>query len=176
MKIVIIGSSSTGKTTLCKELVNIGIITKIISVDAISILKKNNLTNIDNLTKSEFLCFQEEIFECRERIESIENDFISDRSFIDGFAYLMAKKLPYLKYLKKYHNNIKDYDYIFYLPINLIPYENNLYRSKNEKFNILVDENIKAILKKLKLKYHIIDTSILNERVNFINEVINKNV
>ncbi len=176
MKIVVIGSSSTGKTTLCKKLFEIKLVKKIINVNIISILQQDNFTSIDNLTKQEFINFQEKIFECRENLEMTEADFISDRSFIDGIAYLMAKEIPYEKYLEKYLPYIKKYDYIFYLPIDVIPYESNLYRSNNQNFNQKVDLNIKYLLDKINIKYYSLEMIKLDERVNFIKQVVSKNV
>jgi len=58
MKIAFTGSSSTGKTTLAKEISKLIPTLEYLTVDARSIIESFNIVNVDNLSKENYKIFQ----------------------------------------------------------------------------------------------------------------------
>lgn len=172
MKIVLIGGSSTGKTTVFNHLYNLRITTNYIQIDARRLLQERGIDNLDNLNNGSFLSFQNEIFRQRELLEKEYNDFLSDRSFIDGIAYLKSKGYDINKYIQKYLPYINEYDYVFYFPTQTIPFEANSFRAKSIDFNESVDNNIRDILQQYNIKYFPLNMPSIDERITYIKAIL----
>lgn len=92
LKIGVIGSHRTGKTTICKELKSVFPELKLInsSVSSLPIWYQNNKSPDDVISFEERLSIQKEIIEYLANLISINqnNDFIVDRTPIDAIGYL----------------------------------------------------------------------------------------
>ena len=74
-----------------------------------------------------------------------------------------------------YMNNILQYDYIFYLPGDCIPYQNNDFRSNSSYFNKLVDTNIKKLLLENDIKYYTLNEPNFDKRIKIIKDIVSTN-
>lgn len=175
MKIVLTGGSSTGKTSLANELYRQKLIQNLLYVDIKKIILEMGYNNIDDINDNIFLEFQKKVFLQRKTLEDSFDNYVSDRSFIDGLAYLMAKNIDPKPFIKIYMKNILQYDYIFYLPGNCIPYQNNNFRSHSTHFNELVDTNIKKLLLKNNIKYYTLNEPNFDKRIKAIKDIISIN-
>lgn len=123
MKICIIGSHSTGKTTLCellsKKYPNHFIIPEIARVFGVEkIIPKSIKLQIDMMM-------------VQINIEKYHKNFISDRSVLDFGVYSEDSGL--IKYCKGYTN--QSYDYIFYLPVTFLPVDDG-FRNIDREYQI----------------------------------------
>lgn len=172
MKIAIIGTHSTGKTTLLNELKNhidLPIITEV-ARDFPRCTINDPVTEMGR---------QISIFNAQLLAEMNHfNGFLSDRSTIDNAAYMILS-------LQKYSNDIplndyinvlvsiefaidhgEEYDYLFYIPIEF-PLVNDGFRDMDEIERV----NIDFIINKIKPKIIKI-TGTVEERVNKVLEYI----
>ncbi|MFW2516356.1 AAA family ATPase [Aliarcobacter butzleri] len=175
MKIVLTGGSSTGKTSLSNEIYRQKLVKNLLYIDIKEIILEMGYNNIDDINGSVFLEFQKKIFIKRKILEDSFDNYVSDRCFIDGLAYLMAKNIDPNHFINKYMKNILQYDYIFYLPVDCIPYQNNNFRSHSSYFNKLVDTNIKKILLEKDLKYYTLNEPNFDKRIKAIKDIISIN-
>lgn len=175
MKIVLTGGSSTGKTSLSNELYKQKLVKNLLYIDIKEIILEMGYNNIDDINGNIFLEFQKKIFMKRKILEDSFDNYVSDRSFIDGLAYLMAKNIDPKPFIKIYMKNILQYDYIFYLPGDCIPYQNNNFRSHSSYFNKLVDINIKKLFLDNNLKYYTLNESNFDKRIKAIKDIISIN-
>ncbi|WP_151950684.1 AAA family ATPase [Aliarcobacter butzleri] len=175
MKIVLTGGSSTGKSSLANELYRQKIVQNLLYVNIKQIIIEMGYNNIDDMNGNVFLEFQKRIFLQREILEDSLDNYVSDRGFIDGLAYLMAKNIDSKPFIKKYMKNILQYDYIFYLPGNCIPYQHNNFRSHSTYFNKLVDTNIKKLLLENNIKYYTLNEPNFDKRIKEIKDIISIN-
>jgi nicotinamide riboside kinase len=174
MKIALTGSSSTGKTTLAKELCLQSIVKNYITVDAREIMGKYNIKNIDNFTDHDYLLFQKEWIESKIEIENIYDSFITDRSYIDAIGYMKSKNIIDQVLINKCIEKMSVYDFVFYLPYGSIDFLDDGHRSNNIDFNKQVDEEILNLLENENIKYYKVDISNLQDRVLYIKQVIDK--
>ena len=175
MKIVLTGGSSTGKTSLSNELYKQKLVKNLLYIDIKEIILEMGYNNIDNINGNVFLEFQEKIFIKRKILEDSLDNYVSDRGFIDGLAYLMEKNIDPKPFIKMYMNNILQYDYIFYLPGDCIPYQNNDFRSNSSYFNKLVDTNIKKLLLENDIKYYTLNEPNFDKRIKIIKDIVSTN-
>ena len=63
---------------------------------------------------------------------------------------------------------MKEYDFIFYLPLGRIAFEDDGYRSKNENENKNVDVSIQRLLNDNKILYYKIDMSDFDKSLDYI--------
>ena len=171
MRIAIIGTHSTGKTTLLNEL------RKHIDLPFITEVARSfprDITNNPNLEINR----QMDIFKAQMTEESRYDFFISDRSSIDNAAYMIQALQQYGDYLsmEKYLDMIisieeaivhrSEYDYLFYIPIEFDCVDDG-FRCTNEHERVRID----YLINKLKPEtIEIIGT--VEERVNKVLEVI----
>jgi len=174
MKIALTGSSSTGKTTLAKELCLNNIAENYITVDARKIMSKYNIKNIDDFTTDDYISFQKEWVETKIKIENLYTDFITDRAYIDAIAYMKSKKIINKSLLDLCIEKMSVYDFVFYLPYGVIDFFDDGHRSKNIDFNKQVDSEILKLLQSRKIKYYKVDIANLKDRVFYVNEIINE--
>ncbi len=174
MKIAIIGTHSTGKTTLLNELKK-----HFKDLPFITEVARNFPRDItDNPIKE--MERQLSIFEAQLTQEVLfENGFISDRSTIDNAAYMSLalrkynKYLPFRNYIVTVNNigvaiNHGDYyDYLFYIPIEF-PVVDDGFRCLDEEERLAIDYIIKMLKPPKTIK--IIGT--VKERVNKVLEVL----
>ena len=144
-------------------------------MDINEIILEMGYNNIDDINGNIFLEFQKKIFMKRKILEDSFDNYVSDRSFIDGLTYLMAKNIDPKPFIKIYMKNILQYDCIFYLPGDCIPYQNNNFRSHSSYFNKLVDINIKKLFLDNNLKYYTLNESNFDKRIKAIKDIISIN-
>lgn len=142
-KIAIIGSQSTGKTTLGKQLskkLNIPLITEIA-----------RKWNIEKATQTELIYIQKELLKLQIHEENHNGQFISDRSTVDNLAYWLHNVSPIVDkeenelYVKTALWNVKNYSHIFLLTPEFYPI-NDGFRSTDIVYQMRIDATIQTIL------------------------------
>lgn len=88
LRIVFVGSHSTGKTTL-SSLVSEQLGLVLLPETARSVAAALNLHDLSRLTKEQAAHFQAQVFEAQLYNESCYSSFVSDRSIVDNLAYIV---------------------------------------------------------------------------------------
>lgn len=148
MKIALIGTHGTGKTTLAYELtaglkkegINAGLVREIAGICPLPI---NENTTIE---AQEWMIYQQY---CKELEEKEKFDsLVCDRSVLDCYVYYFNKfgenKLLY-EFVKE---KIKGYDFLFRVPINGSYLKEDGIRSVNPEFQKEIDEKFDYLLDK----------------------------
>lgn len=158
-KIVIIGSQSTGKTSLGKELskrINIPLITEIA-----------RRWNIEKVTQTELIHIQKELLRLQIQEENHNGQFISDRSTIDNLAYWLHNVSPIVDrednklYVSKALDNVKKYSHIFLLTPEFYPIDDD-FRNTNIIYQLQIAEVINTILRLYNIKHYRLSGTIEN--------------
>lgn len=183
MKIVLIGSTSTGKTTLAKELMkDIRLkqkLKRIINADARSVIRDLGCKSMDLMSRDQNRMFQILYFEKKRKMESGLDSFLAERSFVDIASYWIIRDAYDLKIEEQ--NKIiipckeeaKRYDLHVYLPFGLIPFEADGYRSNDMDFHRRIDKQMKKFLEDWNLKFIELKTDDLEQRVSIVtNEIL----
>lgn len=171
MKIAIIGTHSTGKTTLLKALkphLNLSIITEI---------ARQFPRDITDNPMAE-MTRQIDIFRKQFYTEKLYENFISDRATVDNAAYMINALKIYgnlispimyinvIKNINKAINHAKEYDYLFYIPIEFDTVDDGFRNTDNDE-RVLIDMIIKEIMPE-----SVMITGTVEERVKKVLEVI----
>lgn len=167
MKLALVGSASTGKTTLVTA-INERLGIKAIPEFAREIIAEMGKSSPKDLTPDESYYFENEILRRKIKMERRYEDFIADRSTADNAVYYLKFCSRYFddkhnaKYVQKAANHLKIYDKIIVLPWNVIPYEEDGFRSDHRYYQyemhccllgFLHDNNVKyEVMKQVKLK------------------------
>lgn len=174
MKIAIIGTHSTGKTTLLNEL------KKYIELPIITEIARKFSRDITDDPTMEMMR-QSNIF-CAQLMQEIKynNGFLSDRSTIDNAAYMIlalqkyGHQIPLKQYIyitkcikKAIEHGQDQYDYLFYIPVEFDAIDDG-FRNMDE----VERENINFIIKMSKPFKTIEITGTVEERVNKVLEYI----
>ena len=177
IKIAIIGTSGTGKTTLTKKLKR-GFTRQNKKVEIIDEVTRKCPWNINE--QAEFICqswiFHEQIRKELEIEYKNPDIIIYDRNICDNLAYMervidTTKDFPIIEFLQlveiaRYWSY--KYDYIIYMPLNLQYLKEDGVRSVNEKFTKDIDWRIRRIIKNF-------DLDVIKYRKNFnVNKFCNK--
>jgi len=153
MKIAIIGSHGTGKTTICNEFIKK-------HPEYFLIPEIARVFGIEKIEKC--IDVQKEMFLCQKFIENRHKNFIADRSLLDFGIYSMNHD-----FIKECKENIR-YDYIFYIPIrfNLV---NDRFRNLDENFRRKIDD---LFQKHMPYNTIIIKSLNINERIKEIEQKV----
>lgn len=175
MKIGIVGTHSTGKTTLVNEL------SKYIDLPIISEVARDFPRDITDNPERE-IKRQIDIANGQTLTEGLYNDgFLSDRSSIDNSAYMInalqkygyyISKELYVDIISRIHmsiENVKVYDYLFYIPIEFAAVSDG-FRDTDEDER----KDIDMIINKL-LPNKIVITGTIGKRANTVLRIINDN-
>ena len=173
MRIAITGSSSTGKTTLAKEVSMMDNNLEYLTVDARTIIQSFNIKNIDNLTPNQFKSFQNEWIIQKKNNETFRDNFITDRSFIDSLAYMRDRDIFDNILEKECISNMLQYDIVFYIPFGNIPFQSDGYRISDISRHKKIDADIRFLLKKHHIKYFVIETLTVQDRIDYMMRIIN---
>ena len=162
MKIAFTGASSTGKTTLAKELFKDIEIKRFLcehlSVDARAILDDMGHKSMDSMPKSRLQEFQLFYFDRKVMLENKKESFLVERSFVDIAAYWIerdsdgASRNVTQKLLKECKAQSLKYDLHVYFPFGIIPFEEDGYRSVDTESHFKVDKRIFKLLNQWRIK------------------------
>lgn len=173
LRIALIGSHGTGKTSIVNELFRI---TKIPVIEELA--RGYNLNTSDMYEYEEFqhILLLEQIKSETLRI-LLEGSFISDRSSIDSVAYyfLKCKEISSIEDRRRYvevavHNSLH-YTHLFYVPIE-IPLKPDGFRFESKRFQRDIDDMIKQLIQDYDMNI-ITLTGSLDERIKKTLEEIN---
>ena len=177
MKIAFTGTASTGKTTLIKELYKNNEFNQFklefLTTDARSILDSLGFKQMDFMTKFQTKQFQEIYFQKKIKNEIDKDNIIVDRSFVDVASYWLIRECENNvalagKLIEDSCKQSKKYDLHFYFPYGIIPFEDDGYRSRNESQRKQIGEQIKKFLDEWGIKYVLLDTDDLDEKVGIV--------
>jgi len=175
LRIAITGSSSTGKTTLVKALLkhdqfNLKI-KSFLNVDARSLLGKMGFQSMDLMNREQLKIFQLEYFKNKREVELGNDDYITDRSFVDVAAYwkqrdtLDQPTIEQDRLIAPCREEASKYNLHIYLPFGLFKFESDGYRSDDNDLHNRIDAQIKLYLKCWELRYITLNTADIQERV-----------
>lgn len=178
MRLAITGSSSTGKTTLAKLLVEaprIGdILRRFISADARSLLTELGHKSMDRMSRAELREFQLAYFERKKLVEDDLSHFVTDRSFVDVAAYWLERdtfdqsRAERERLLEPCRQLADRYDLHVYLPFGLLPFRDDGYRSNDMMLHRRIDARIRLLLNEWNLRHVTLETTVLDERVTLV--------
>lgn len=169
-KIAIIGSQSTGKSTLGNQLsenMNIRLITELA-----------RKWDIEKATQTELIDIQKELLNLQIEEERKHEQFISDRSTIDNLAYWIHNVSPIVDreenglYVKTALGNVKNYSHIFLLTPEFYPVDDG-FRNTNIIYQLQIAEVINTILRLYNIPHHRLSGSVEN-RVQKAIEILTK--
>lgn len=169
-KIAIIGSQSTGKSVLAKELANklkIPLITEIA-----------RKWDIEEATQTELIDIQKEILKLQIEEERKHEQFISDRSTIDNLAYWLHNVSSIVDkeeneiYVNTALDNVKNYSHVFLLTPEFYPVDDN-FRNTNIIYQLQIAEIINTILRLYNIPHHRLAGTVEN-RVQKAMEILAK--
>lgn len=133
-KIAIIGSGSTGKTTLINEVqrrTGCNVVPEIIR----ELVKELGLEHLENLTPEETVNLEKELLRRKIELESRMDSFIADRSTLDNLAYTLINsrrvfpKDELFEFTQTCITHTKNtYDHIIFLPFLEIPFVDDGFR------------------------------------------------
>jgi adenylate kinase family enzyme len=162
MRIVIIGPSGTGKTTLAKELSERNKI-PFISASAKDLFNCYGFKNHNDIVKcgiidpKKGLQFQMELIQTRNELFRTNKSFISDRSPIDVWVYFLLQNSSQLSYNQcnymeeNFRTGLSYIDKIIFLPFtSSIEIENDGVRVINPYFQFTVNALFEKIIQDLK--------------------------
>lgn len=150
MRVAIVGSHSTGKTTLLRLLAERLEISTLSEVAREMIAESDKLPH--HMTAEERGEFQMGILREQIRRELAGESFLSDRSVFDAVAYgFDTPSYGDLHSAAEAHAAPRPYDRIFFLPIEF-PLEGDAIRSQDEDYRLAVEELL-AVLERTKTPY-----------------------
>lgn len=169
-KIAIIGSQSTGKSTLGNQL------SKKMNIPLIKELARK--WDIEKATQTELIHIQKELLKLQIHEESRNGQFISDRSTIDNLSYWLHNVSPIVDkeentlYIKTALDNVKNYSHIFLLAPEFYPVDDG-FRNTNIIYQLQIAEVINTILRLYNIPHHRLSGSVEN-RVQKAIEILAK--
>ena len=164
LRIGIIGSHGTGKTTLANEL------SERLNMLTISEIARKYNVNTTDRRKRYFMQVDILNDQMYAEMSVSDNGFISDRTTLDNLAYFMlgTEHTPreLMCYLNKAIINAKNYTHLFYIPIEF-DLKGDGFRNTNKTYQHNIDSKILEILGFFELEY-IVTSGSLEERVNTV--------
>lgn len=158
MRISIMGSHGTGKSTLAKELCkNLGY--NFIPDTAALAFKKNFEINEATPTETQFWILSKQL----EYERNTKESWIIEKSLYDNMIYARFSNQPEIaiKTMQDIIERNAKYDKIFYLPIEFAIQDDGI-RSLDTGFQKAVDINLRKYLKDNKLDYIVLNGSVKN--------------
>lgn len=175
MRIALTGASSTGKTTLVAAVLATPQGRKLfdgtVQVDARSMLRRLGRTQMDDMTPDELRCFQVEYYRRKVILEAMQERYIADRSFVDVAAYWLVRDTvgagDRLRNLltDRCRRHALRYDFHFLLPLGVVPFVHDGYRSEDGALHLATDGCIRQLLTEWKLPHEVLDRRSLDYRV-----------
>lgn len=156
MKIILVGSHSTGKTTLLNLLKELPQFKdyKIVTEVLRNLNKEGLPINKESNNETQLLAFNEYLKQFL-----LNDNLVSDRGFYDVYAYTWgaAKRDKVDSYILNYQNWVMNrykgiFDKIFYIPIEF-PMEKDGIRDEDIEYQKEIDKNILYCLKMINTNY-----------------------
>tara|TARA_R110002111_G_scaffold4958_2_gene25836 strand:+ start:5740 stop:6324 length:585 start_codon:yes stop_codon:yes gene_type:complete len=176
MKIAFTGSSSTGKTTLAKRLMQhqefANVVGNFITEDARSLLESFGHKSMDNMSRDELRKFQKCYLDQKIANEKSRDSFLVDRSYVDVAAYWLVRDSYDLPLIEQtdFENKCRDlaasYDLHIQFPFDQIPFISDGYRSKDLDFHRDIAMKIQYLLDKWGCKYISIESPVIEKRID----------
>lgn len=184
MKVALTGSSSTGKTTLARKLMEdhrfVGIVHEFVTEDARSLLRSLGHTSMDNMSREDLRQFQKLYLNQKSTNEEHRESFLVDRSFVDVAAYWLVRDsfdLP-LREQASLESECKAlanaYDLHVHFPFGQIPFKRDGYRSEDLTFHQKIADKIHSLLVNWGVRYVTICSSNLEERIQQVLSEVKK--
>lgn len=172
MRIAISGASSTGKTTLAKALSNHEYLKQkgisFIKSKEREILNEMGFKSMDTMSPMKQLEFQRLFFEWKLSIETNIDNYITDCSFVDVASYYALREISispeYILSICK-EMSLK-YNLHIFLPIGLIEFDMDGYRSVESELHKTIHNQILSFYNEWDVKYYTIKTNVLIDRIN----------
>ncbi len=161
-KIAIIGSQSSGKTTLAEKLsekLNIQLIREI--------ARKYDRNELLNISSERYMTIQKELLEQQIMAENQYKEFISDRSSLDNLSYWLnncanrTNSHDNNQYIKRAMDNAKNYSHVLLLIPEFYPKDDG-FRSTDIVYQMRIDAIIQTILHLYEIKHYTLTGSIEN--------------
>ncbi len=199
MKIVILGSHGTGKSTLAQRLHGYLLANYSLQVNSVSLVKNKKIKKLKEPIGSlhwEYL--PEAPFEALQRgftmnkETSLESElwivahqlemelrsapWVADKCLIDILAYaryLFKSEPEFLSIIERIIKKNINYNLVIYLPTGEFPIEDNSLRLMDTNFQKDIDTEILKIMNEMDVSYYTI-TGSKDERFNAVKEIIDK--
>ncbi|MBP3955335.1 ATP-binding protein [Gemmata sp. G18] len=178
MKVALTGASSTGKTTLIDRVLRLpswpAELRRFLTADARSLLAELGHHGMDVMKPDETRSFQQAYFLRKRTIERDVVSFITDRSFVDVAAYWAVRDTAGMgqderdELVTQCRQEAAKYDLHVYLPFGSIPFVSDGYRPTDLELHKAIDLQIRAFLDKWGLRYRVLETADLDERVDLL--------
>jgi len=182
MKVAFTGASSTGKTTLANTLRKDPWIKSylplFITVDARSMLTSRGFQSMDQMPISDRRVFQVDYLSKKLALEEGQDNYLTDRSFLDLAAYWIERDAAGLKlsnadaYVDRCRHEIGRYDIHFFFPYGCIPFKSDGYRSDNISFHARIDSRIQNLITEWNVKVVRLDAVGLTKRREIVLECL----
>jgi hypothetical protein len=114
---------------------------------------------MDKMTRAQLREFQRAYLEGKIDIENGIDGYVTDRSFVDVAAYWLVRDafdLPEMErdaFVERCRVNALRYDYHFHLPMGVLEFESDGYRSENQEFHWAIEQEIRRLLKLWRISY-----------------------
>ena len=171
MKIAIIGAQGVGKTTLAQQINKDYPLFKILPEAARLAQKAGYKLDHTATVETELWLINKQI-----ELESLEDNWVADRCGIDLLAYiqfLFSQELNLIEFATKtLVPKFSNYDLVIYLPSGEFEIEDDGIRTTDIKFQKDIDDQIKGILEKHKVKFVKIVGS-PKERLEEVKKILN---
>ena len=175
MRIAFCGVGSTGKTTLANNLLLDPQIKELrlkeINVDARKMLLEHGYHCIDDMTSHELQSFQRQYIYEKIKLENNEDNYLTQRSFVDAAAYWTVRDAVEEK--QSLINEIVDlckvnavrYDIHIFIPFGQIPLVGDGFRSNNIEQSYRISEQMELFLLNWEIPFLKIRTGCINDRI-----------
>lgn len=199
MKIVVLGSHGTGKTTLAKKLYGYLAVNYNLNVNSVKLAKRNRQKIVNRpigelrwtylpeapfeatqkgFTMNEETSLESElwIFSKQLELEKTSAPWIADKCLIDILAYaryLFKNEPELINIFERIVRKNMKYDLVLYLPTGEFPLENDGLRSLDLDFQKNIDNEVLKVMKDYDIKYHRVKGD-KEERFNKAKRIINK--
>ena len=177
-RIGIIGTSSTGKTTLVNELSKVLNIPSIEESARLLYKKEQKINpNFDRNDPEWQFNFQTRLYtdKITKELTHFNTGFVADRTHLDNFMYFLyychnfVKNKDLCDRIEEINSlAMSNYTYIFFLGLDTIPYVNDDIRIESYTEALLFKTAILGLIQRWGIKVTVIPYSTLEKRVNFI--------
>lgn len=175
MKIALTGSSSSGKTTLARSLMEnpkfVELAGEFVTEDARSLLRTLGHQSMDEMTRAEQREFQERYLEQKAANELDRECFLVDRSYVDVAAYWLVRDgfdLPLDEQERFEHTCCelaRNYDIHIHFPFGQISFASDGYRSEDVEFHERIATKIHDLLRGWDIEHVTIESPNLEARL-----------